>query len=73
LFIISFDCRFIKGNIRAKKRIAYLREILKEVGIESERIEMYNIATSDGPKFALVAKEMTEKIRGAGSKPDPKI
>jgi coenzyme F420-reducing hydrogenase delta subunit len=63
------DCHFIKGNLRAVKRIAYLKDILKEVGIEPERAEMFHIATSDGPKFALVAKEMTEKIRALGPSP----
>jgi F420-non-reducing hydrogenase iron-sulfur subunit len=63
------DCHFIKGNIRAKKRVAYLKEILKEVGIEPDRIEMYHISTSDGPRFAQVAKEMTEKIRALGPSP----
>jgi coenzyme F420-reducing hydrogenase delta subunit len=63
------DCHFIKGNLRAIKRIAYLKEILKEVGIEPERVEMYHIATSDGPRFAQVAKEMTEKIRALGPNP----
>ena len=63
------DCHFLKGNIRAKKRIAYVKTLLQEVGIEPERVEMFHVATSDGPRFAQVAKEMTERIRGMGPSP----
>ena len=30
---------------------------------------MYNIAASDGPRFAAVAREMDEKIRAIGPSP----
>ncbi len=63
------DCHFLKGNLRAVKRIAYAKTLLKEIGIEPERVEMFHIATSDGPRFALVAKEMTERVRALGPSP----
>lgn len=63
------DCHFLKGNLRAKKRVAIAKRLLEEVGIGGERLEMYNMSAAMGPRFAVVAREMTEKIRKLGPSP----
>ncbi len=63
------ECHFLTGNLRAKKRVAYTRKILDEIGIGGGRLEMYNIAASDGPRFAQVAQEMHQRIIGLGPNP----
>ena len=63
------ECHFLKGNLRARKRVKYLKELLKEVGIEPERVEMYNLSSAQGQRFAQIANEMTEKIRALGPSP----
>jgi coenzyme F420-reducing hydrogenase delta subunit len=60
------DCHFETGNFKAKKRVAYVQQLLEEMGIEPDRVQMFNIAASDAPKFALVAKGVTEQIRALG-------
>ena len=60
------DCHFETGNFKAKKRTVYVRQLLEEMGIEPDRVQMFNIAASDAPKFALVAKKVTEQIRALG-------
>jgi len=63
------ECHFLTGNLRARKRVEYAKKLLDEIGIGGERLEMYNIAASDGPRFAEVAKEMHEKIKALGPNP----
>ncbi len=63
------DCHYLKGNIRAKKRVAMAKRILEEAGIGGDRLEMYNMSAAMGPRFAEVAREMTEKIRKLGPNP----
>ncbi len=63
------ECHFLKGNLRARKRIEYVKTLLEETGIGSDRVEMYNLSSSQGPKFAEIAREMTEKIRALGPSP----
>ena len=46
-----------------------VRAILDKVGIGGERVQMYNLSSSDGPRFAEFAAEMTEKIRAMGPNP----
>lgn len=63
------DCHFVSGNLRARKRVEYVKRTLKELGIEPERVEMYNLSSAMGPRFAEIATEMTEKIRKLGPTP----
>jgi coenzyme F420-reducing hydrogenase delta subunit len=63
------ECHFLKGNIRARKRVNYAKTLLKEVGIEPERLEMYNLSAAQGQRFAAIANEMADRIRALGPSP----
>jgi len=63
------DCHYQSGNLRAKKRVGYVQDILGKIGMEAERLAMYNVSAGDGPRFAQIAREMTEKIRQLGPSP----
>lgn len=63
------ECHFLRGNLRAKKRVQYVKVLLDEVGLGSGRLEMYNMSSAQGQRFAEVAREMTEKIRALGPSP----
>jgi len=60
------ECHFLRGNLRAKKRVQYAKGLLDEVGLGSGRLEMYNMSAAQGQRFAEIAREMTEKIRAMG-------
>jgi len=63
------DCRFNQGNLRARKRVEQAQVILQAIGIGGDRVQMYNLASGDGPKFAEYAVEMTERIQKLGPNP----
>jgi coenzyme F420-reducing hydrogenase delta subunit len=63
------DCHYLNGNIKARKRVEAVKKILKDLGIEEDRVAMYNLSASQGPRFAEIAREMTEKIRALGPSP----
>ena len=63
------DCHFLVGNIRARKRVEYVKTLLQDLGINPERVAMYNMSAADGPRFVEVANEFTEKIRKLGPSP----
>jgi F420-non-reducing hydrogenase iron-sulfur subunit len=63
------DCHFKTGNFRAARRVAYVKKLLDEIGIGSERLEMVTMSAGMGDRFAEKAKEITEKIRGLGPSP----
>ena len=63
------ECRYIRGNLRARKRVEKAQTILESIGIGGERVQIYNLSSSEGPKFAEFATEMTEKITALGPNP----
>ena len=67
-------CHFLEGNLRARKRVERARELLKEIGLEPERLEMYNLSSAEGARFAQIVTEMDQRIRRLGPsplRPDP--
>ncbi len=66
------DCHYLVGNIRARKRVEYVKHILDECGIGGERVAMYNMSSAEGQRFAEIAREMTEKVRNLGPNPAKK-
>ena len=63
------ECHYLAGNLRAKKRVGYAKQLLDECGIGGERVAMYNLSSAQGQRFAAIAREMTEKIRQLGPSP----
>jgi F420-non-reducing hydrogenase iron-sulfur subunit len=63
------ECHFLRGNLRAKKRVGHVKRILAALGINPERIQMYNLSAAMGGRFVEIAQEMTERIRALGQSP----
>jgi F420-non-reducing hydrogenase iron-sulfur subunit len=63
------ECHFLTGNLKAKKRVQYVKKTLEEIGIEPERVEMFNLSAGEGPRFAEIAIEMVERIKELGPSP----
>ena len=63
------DCHFLTGNLKARRKVEYVKKVLETLGIEPERIEMYNMSSAEGPRFAQVANEFTQRIVELGPSP----
>jgi len=62
-------CHYNEGNLRARERVEHVRMLLEEIGLEGDRVRMYNLSSGEGPTFAAYAKEMTENIQALGPNP----
>jgi F420-non-reducing hydrogenase iron-sulfur subunit len=62
-------CHYLEGNIGAKRRVKYVKGLLDQLGLGGERLEMFNLSSAEGPRFAQIASEMTERIRAMGPNP----
>jgi len=60
------DCHYDSGNHRTLKRMPLLRNLLGYVGINPERFRLVWVSASEGPRFAQITTEFTEKIRQLG-------
>jgi coenzyme F420-reducing hydrogenase delta subunit len=63
------SCHFIEGNLMAKRRVNYTRQILSEAGFEEERLRMINIGAADARPFVEHIKNMIETVRNLGPNP----
>ena len=62
-------CHYNEGNFRARERVEHVRRLLEEIGMDGDRVRMYNLSSGEGPTFAAYAKEMTEHIMSLGPSP----
>jgi coenzyme F420-reducing hydrogenase delta subunit len=60
------DCHYINGNLKARRRMKLLKEILPRFGIDERRIKLTWIGASEGVDFARTIKEMTAEIKALG-------
>jgi F420-non-reducing hydrogenase iron-sulfur subunit len=68
------NCYYDTGSIEGRKRVGYVKQMLTEAGIEKERIEMFNAASSNVWMFPEIVSKMVEVARklgpiGGGEKP----
>ena len=63
------ECHYLMGNIRARKRVNKVKKDLVPMGLEPERLEMFNLSSSEGPKFAAYAREMVARTLKLGPSP----
>ncbi len=63
------DCHYMSGNFKALRRINLLKRVLKDFGIEPERLRLEWISASEGDKFAAVVKSMVEDVKKLGPSP----
>lgn len=63
------DCHYMSGNFKALRRINLLKRVLKDFGIEPERLRLEWISASEGDKFAAVVKSMVENVKKLGPSP----
>ena len=63
------ECHFINGNLKTRKKVEYVKKALTEIGMEPDRIEMFNLSSAMGLRFAEIAREMTDRIKKLGPSP----
>ena len=63
------ECHFVEGNSRAERRVGRVKGILDSIGLGKDRLEMFFLSSSEGPRFAEIAREMTERISQLGPSP----
>jgi F420-non-reducing hydrogenase iron-sulfur subunit len=62
-------CHFLEGNLRARLRVERAKGFLAEIGLEPERLEMYNLSSAEGARFAEIVTEMMERLEKLGPSP----
>jgi F420-non-reducing hydrogenase iron-sulfur subunit len=62
-------CHFLEGNLRARKRVERAKTLLAEIGLEPDRLEMFNLSSAEGTRFAEIVAEMNQRLKRLGKNP----
>jgi coenzyme F420-reducing hydrogenase delta subunit len=63
------DCHYQQGNLNARRRVQRAQVLLGQVGLEPERVAMYNMSSAMGQRWADAVTEMDAKVRALGPSP----
>lgn len=60
------DCHYQEGNYKALRRFLLLRRLMKQMGIEEERLRLEWISAAEGDRVRTVINEMVEQLKQLG-------
>jgi F420-non-reducing hydrogenase iron-sulfur subunit len=63
------DCHYQSGNLKARRRMAILRSILEQLGLDPDRVWLRWISASEGKLFADTITEMVQTLKEKGPNP----
>ena len=63
------QCRFLEGNIRAKKRVAWVQNLLDEIGLDGRRLSLGNMAAGDNTAANQTINNLLKNLAEVGPNP----
>jgi len=63
------DCHYVNGNDKTKIKYRFLEDVIRELGLEKERLHLNWISASEGEKFANFIRDVTEEVKKIGPSP----
>ena len=66
------DCHYVEGNYKMLRRFQLLQRMLRDLGIEEQRVRLEWISAAEGEKVKTVMNEMVEQLKLLGPLGMPK-
>jgi F420-non-reducing hydrogenase iron-sulfur subunit len=60
------DCHYQEGNYKALRRYRLLKRLLKQMGIEEQRLRLEWISAAEGDRVRVVINEMVQQLKVLG-------
>jgi F420-non-reducing hydrogenase iron-sulfur subunit len=60
------DCHYQEGNYKALRRFVLLKRLVRQMGIEDERLRLEWISAAEGERVKTVINDMVAKVRALG-------
>ncbi len=65
------DCHYQEGNYKCLRRFRLVQRLLKQMGIEQERLRLEWISAAEGDRVRVVINDMVQTLKRLG--PAPKL
>ncbi|MBS3787405.1 hydrogenase iron-sulfur subunit [Candidatus Bipolaricaulota bacterium] len=63
------DCHYTSGNYKTWRRVALLKHVLDDFGLDPDRVRLEWISATEGEKFAQTVEDFTAEIKELGPGP----
>ena len=63
------DCHYQYGNYYTRRRIALIKKVFEQLGLETDRLRLAWISASEGGRFRDVITQFTQHIKEKGPNP----
>ena len=63
------DCHYMEGNYKAMRRMAFLKKLVADLGLEPDRLALEWVSAGEGGRFREVINGFVEKIIELGPSP----
>ncbi len=60
------DCAYKTRNPSAERRVRFARELVKQLGLNKDRVKMVFVSAADGDKFATEISKFADEVRRIG-------
>ncbi len=62
-------CHYLEGNLRARKRVANVKKLLDEIGLDGRRLNLYNITPGDQAAVETIIERTVSELAALGPSP----
>jgi F420-non-reducing hydrogenase iron-sulfur subunit len=62
-------CHYLQGNLRTAKRVARVKKILDEIGLDGRRLNLYNIPHGDQSAVIRIIEQTMSELAKLGPNP----
>jgi coenzyme F420-reducing hydrogenase delta subunit len=63
------DCHYMEGNYRAMRRVAFLKRLVSDIGLDPERLALEWVSAGEGGRFRDVVNAFVDRIIELGPNP----
>jgi quinone-modifying oxidoreductase subunit QmoB len=65
----DYQCHFVRGSELAQRRLENVKETLQRLRLESERLQLTQLAINEADKLPALFNDFMERIREMGPNP----
>jgi len=62
-------CRYVEGNIRAKKRVGWVKKLLDEIGFDGRRLSLVHLSAGDVKEAVEIIRNVLSEVAELGPSP----
>ena len=63
------DCHYLEGNFKCAKRMFLVKNLLKNIGLDDNRLRMTFVSASEGAKWGAVMEDVVNTVKELGPSP----